>query len=59
VIEGEFQDTEGAEAIRSSHGDFGLVVHALHHAAGKLLPGLEMALTNLTNQLSDEILRTA
>jgi hypothetical protein len=28
--------------IGSSHGDFGLVVHALDHAAGKLFSGLEI-----------------
>jgi len=42
MVEREFQDAEGAEAIRSSHGDFRFVVQPLHHAAGKLLAGLEV-----------------
>jgi hypothetical protein len=42
VIEREFQDAEGAKAIGSSHGYFGLVVQPLDHTAGKLLPGLEI-----------------
>jgi len=42
VIEREFQDAKCAEAIRSSHGDFGFVVEAFDHTAGKLLPGLEI-----------------
>src|ERR1700682_3094705 len=42
MIERKFQDTEGAKAIRSSHGYFGFVVQALDHAAGKLLSGLEI-----------------
>jgi hypothetical protein len=42
VIEREFQDAEGAEAIRFSHGDFGFVVQPFHHAAGKLFSGLEI-----------------
>ena len=37
MIEGEFQDTEGAEAIRSSHGDFSFV----YEAAMELMPGAE------------------
>jgi hypothetical protein len=35
VIEGEFEDAVGAEAVRFSDSDFGLVVQALHDAAGK------------------------
>ena len=35
VIEGEFEDAIGAEAVGFSHSDFGLVVQALHDAAGK------------------------
>src|SRR6266536_2146717 len=42
MIEREFQDAEGAEAVRFSHGYFGFVVEALDHAAGKLLFGLEI-----------------
>src|SRR5450756_372804 len=42
MIESEFEDAEGAKAIGSSHGDFGLVVQPLDHAAGKLLFGLEI-----------------
>jgi hypothetical protein len=29
VIQGEFEDAKSAEAVRSSHDDFGLVVEAL------------------------------
>jgi hypothetical protein len=36
VIEGEFERTERAEAVGFSHSDFGFVVQALDHAAGKL-----------------------
>jgi hypothetical protein len=39
VIEGEFQ---GAEAIGSSHGDFGLVIQALDDTTENLLPGLQI-----------------
>jgi hypothetical protein len=28
VIEGEFEDAEGAEAVGFSHGDFGFVIQA-------------------------------
>jgi hypothetical protein len=40
----QFQDAEGAEAVRFSHGDFGFVVEALDYlnAAGELLSGLEV-----------------
>jgi hypothetical protein len=41
VIEGEFQNAEGAEAVGFSHGEFGLVVQALNDAAGDLLLGPE------------------
>ena len=37
MIEGEFENAEGAEAVGFSHGDFGFVVQALDDAAGKLL----------------------
>ena len=40
--EGEFEDAVGAEAVRFSRSDFGLVVQALDHAAGKLFFGLEV-----------------
>jgi hypothetical protein len=42
VIERKFQDAEGAKTVRSSHSYFGFVVWPLDHAAGKLLPGLEI-----------------
>src|SRR6476620_9689564 len=34
MIEGKFEYTVGAKAVRLSHRDFGLVVQTLHHAAG-------------------------
>ena len=37
MVEGEFEDAIGAKTVRSSHGDFGLVVQALHDATGKQL----------------------
>src|SRR5271165_4093345 len=37
-----FRDVEGAETVRFSHGQFGLVVQTLHHAAGELLFGAEI-----------------
>ena len=37
----DFQDIGGLEAIGFSHGQFGLVVQALHHAIGDLPLGLE------------------
>jgi hypothetical protein len=42
VIEREFQDAEGAKAIRSSHGDFGFVVEPFDDTAGELLFCLEV-----------------
>jgi hypothetical protein len=42
VIEGEFQDAEGAKTIGSSHGDFGFVVQTLNHATGKPFSSLEI-----------------
>jgi hypothetical protein len=42
VIEGEFEDAKGTEAVRSSHDDFGFVVEALDDTAGKLLARLEI-----------------
>ena len=33
MIQRDFRDPEGAEAIRFSHGQFGLVVQALNDAA--------------------------
>src|SRR6202140_4113061 len=37
MIEGEFEDAEGAEPVGFSHSDFGFVVQALDNAAGKQL----------------------
>jgi hypothetical protein len=37
-----FRDVECAEAVGFSHGQFGLVVETLDHAAGELLPGTEI-----------------
>src|SRR5258708_23605263 len=42
MIEGKFEDTEGAEAVGFSHGDFGFVVQALDNAAGKKLLSTEI-----------------
>ena len=42
MVEGEFEDAIGAKTVRSSHGDFGLVVQALHDAAGKQLLSAEI-----------------
>ena len=42
MIESEFQDTEGAKAIRSSHGHFSFVIQALDDTAGELLLSLEV-----------------
>ena len=36
------EDAVGAEAVRFSHGDFSLVVQALHDAAGKQLLSAEI-----------------
>jgi hypothetical protein len=33
VIEGKFEYAVGAKPVGFSHGDFGLVIQALHHAA--------------------------
>src|ERR1035441_7381410 len=41
VIEREFKDTEGAKAVRSSHGYFGFVVQTFDYAAGKLFDRLD------------------
>jgi hypothetical protein len=38
----KFKDGEDTAAVLYSHGDFGLVVQFLDHAAGKLLFGLEI-----------------
>ena len=37
VIEGQFEDAIGSEAIRFSHSDFGLIVETLDDPAGKHL----------------------
>src|ERR1051325_1046146 len=37
MIEREFEHAIGAKAVGSSHGDFGLVIQALDHTAGKQL----------------------
>ena len=42
MVEREFQNAEGAEAVRSSHGYFGFVVETFDHAAGKLFSGFEV-----------------
>ena len=42
VIQRYFRDMEGAETVGFSHGQFGLVVEPLDHAAGELLPGTEV-----------------
>src|SRR5450759_679963 len=42
MIQGEFEDTEGAEAVGFSHRDFGFVVQALDNAAGKELLSTEI-----------------
>jgi hypothetical protein len=39
VIQRDFRDVEGAEAVGFSHSQFGLVVETLDYAAGELLPG--------------------
>ena len=56
MIEGKFEDTEGAEAVGFSHGDFGFVVQALNDAAGKELLSAEIVedqLAVLTQRPSD------
>src|SRR5271165_4353175 len=42
VIQRDFRDVEGAEAVGLSHRQFGLVVETLDHAAGELLSGAEV-----------------
>ena len=42
MIEREFKDPEGAEAVGVSHGDFGFVVQALHDPTGKKLLSAEI-----------------
>src|ERR1017187_2965070 len=42
MIEGEFEDTEGAKTVGFSHGDFGFVVEALDDAAGNELLSAEI-----------------
>src|SRR6202030_3053255 len=42
MIQRNFRDVEGSEAVGFSHGQFGLVVETLDHAAGELLPGAEV-----------------
>jgi hypothetical protein len=42
VIQGQFSDPEGAEAVGFSHSNFGLVVQAFDYAAGEELLGLEV-----------------
>ena len=48
MIEGEFEDAEGAESVGFSHSDFGFVVQALDNAAGKQLLGAEVIEDKLT-----------
>jgi len=42
VIERKFEAAERAETVGFSHGDFGLVVQALHDAAGQHLLSAEI-----------------
>src|SRR5260370_32418252 len=42
MIEGDFGDAEGSEAVGFSHGQFGLVVEALDDSAGELFSGAEI-----------------
>ena len=37
MIESQLKDPLGTKAVGFSHGDFGFVVQALHHAAGNQL----------------------
>src|ERR1035438_6832126 len=48
MIQGEFKDAEGAEAVRSSHDEFGFVVETLDDTAGKFLARLEIVQQQLT-----------
>ena len=42
MIEGQFKDTISAKAVGFSHSDFGLVIQALHDAAGNQLLSAEV-----------------
>jgi len=42
VVESQFSDSEGSEAVGFSHGDFRFVVQALDYPAGEQLFGLEV-----------------
>jgi hypothetical protein len=42
VIESQFEDSVGTEAVGFSHSDFGLVIETFHHAAGNQLLGPEV-----------------
>ena len=42
MIESEFEDAEGSEAVGSSHSDFGFVVEPLDNAAGEQLLSTEV-----------------
>lgn len=56
MIQRDFRDPEGAEAIRFSHGQFGLVVQALNYAAREPPLGseiIEEQLTMATHRHSD------
>src|ERR1039457_4460712 len=48
MIQGEFEDAEGAEAVGSSHDDFGFVIETLDDTAGKFLARLEIVQQQLT-----------
>ena len=48
MIEGEFENTEGAEAVGFSHGDFGFIVQALNDTAGEELLSAEIVEDQLT-----------
>src|SRR6266702_963485 len=42
MIESDFGDAEGSEAVGFSHGQFGLFVEALDDSAGELFSGAEI-----------------
>ena len=42
MIERDFRGSEGSEAVRFSHGDFGFVVQSLDDAAGELFSCTEV-----------------
>ena len=42
MLKSKFEDSEGPEAVRSSHGDLGFVVEPFDNTAGELLMRLEV-----------------